>query len=205
MTHTILKIAKVLSMVLLISSFNLHAKTILFIGDSLTEGYGIPKEKSYPQLLLNQLKKEGYKDLKLINGSISGSTTASGLSRLRWFLKAKPNILVLALGANDGLRGITPQSTKKNLNEIIKKAKTNGLKIILAGLQMPPNYGKQFTKEFEKIYFDLAKEHKLELVPSLLKNVGGVKELNQEDGIHPNIKGHEILRDNVYPHLKKLL
>ena len=182
-----------------------YGKTILFLGDSLTEGYGIDKSKSYPQLLINKLRSEGQKELKFINGSVSGSTSASASSRLRWFLKSKPDVLVLALGANDGLRGIDPSSTYKNLEKVIKKAKDQKVKVLLLGLRMPPNYGAKYTSDFENIFKKLANKYDLVFVPYLLKNVAGEKDLNQEDGIHPNEKGHEVMMKNVYPKLKSIL
>jgi acyl-CoA thioesterase-1 len=182
-----------------------HAKTVLFLGDSLTEGYGIDKKLSYPELLLKKFKKEGKSELIFVNASISGSTSASAPSRLRWFMRSKPQVLVLALGANDGLRGVDLKSTKKNLQTVIDMAKKNKVTVILLGLRMPPNYGKEYTENFQKLYRELAKENSLVLVPQLLEGVAGVKELNQDDGIHPNEAGHQKMMDNVYPHLKKLL
>ncbi|MBT6325045.1 MAG: arylesterase [Bdellovibrionales bacterium] len=181
------------------------ANTVLFLGDSLTEGYGIKKSNSYPSLLQNKLKKEGYTTLKFINGSISGSTTASGLSRLKWYLKMKPSILVLILGANDGLRGIDPKITYNNLEKVILLAHKTKIKVLLVGLRMPPNYGEGFTDKFQQVFIDLAQKYKLTFVPQILKGVGGEILLNQEDGIHPNEKGHLKMMENVYPKLKELL
>ncbi len=178
--------------------------TILFVGDSLTEGYGVPKEKSYPSLVSDKLNKKG-KKVKILNGSVSGSTTASGISRLRWFLKAKPDFLLLALGANDGLRGIKLQESEKNLREIIKLAKSKKIKVILAGMLLPVNYGEKYRTEFEDMFKKLEKELTIYRIPFLLKGVGGEAEYNQNDGIHPNEKGHELIAETVLKTLEPLL
>tara|TARA_R110002072_G_scaffold64203_3_gene159483 strand:+ start:94523 stop:95089 length:567 start_codon:yes stop_codon:yes gene_type:complete len=178
--------------------------TILFLGDSLTAGYGVDKDKSFPEVIQRRLIKEGH-DVKILNGSISGSTSASALSRIRWYSRAKPTVLILALGANDGLRGVKVKTTKENLQKAITLAKKNKMKVLLAGMMLPPNYGKEFTSSFKKMYEKLSKDNNLTTVPFLLKGVAGEKDLNIEDGIHPNEKGHKIMADNVYPFLKELL
>lgn len=183
----------------------IYGKTVLFLGDSLTEGYGVSKNDSYAELLLSRLKVEGHQDLKFINGSISGSTTASGPSRMRWFLKAKPDILVLVLGANDGLRGLEIKSSYENLEKVILMAQKEKIKVLLVGVRMPPNYGKSFTKEFSQLFVNLAKKYKLAFVPQILKGVAGEEKLNQDDGIHPNEKGHKLMMENIYPKFKELL
>lgn len=180
------------------------ASTLLFLGDSLTEGYGVPKEKSYPSLVVSELKKKGLK-IKLLNGSVSGSTTASGLSRLRWFLKAKPSILILALGANDGLRGVKLSDSEKNLRGIIQLARDNKVKVVLAGMLLPMNYGEKYRTNFEKMYKKLEVEFSLVKIPFLLDGVGGEAKLNQEDGIHPNEAGHEKIAQTVLKTLGPLL
>ena len=180
------------------------ASTLLFLGDSLTEGYGVPKEKSYPSLVASELKKKGLK-IKLLNGSVSGSTTASGLSRLRWFLKAKPSILILALGANDGLRGVKLSDSEKNLRGIIQLARDNKVKVVLAGMLLPMNYGEKYRTNFEKMYKKLEVEFSLVKIPFLLDGVGGEAKLNQEDGIHPNEAGHEKIAQTVLKTLGPLL
>jgi len=169
---------------------------ILFLGDSLTEGYGVDKSKSYPQMVQKFLKEKGV-IIEVLNGSVSGSTTASSSSRLKWFLKAKPNILFLALGANDGLRGVKVSESKKNLRECIQAAKSAGLKVVLAGMMVPPNYGADYGLNFIAMFKELAKEEKLKLMPFLLKGVAGEEKLNQEDGIHPNESGHNVIGRNV--------
>jgi acyl-CoA thioesterase I len=183
----------------------LQAKTILFIGDSLTAGYGLDDEnKSYVKLIESELKKKG-KEVKVLNGSVSGSTTATGLKRLQWYKKAKADILVLALGANDGLRGLKIENTKKQLANIIDEAKKLDMEVLLAGMLMPPNYGPEYTKQFKNIFTELALEKKVRFIPFLLEGVAGVKELNQADGIHPNEKAQEILKNTVMAQLEPML
>lgn len=185
---------------------NVNAKTILFLGDSLTEGYGVAREKAYPKIIEQKLIEEGkVNDLKLLNGSISGSTSASAYKRLRFFLKAKPDILVLALGANDGLRGIKTEVTYEHLKKTIKLALEHKIKILLCGVRVPPNYGKEYHEKFVSIFTRLQKEFNLPFVPRILEGVAGVPELNQADGIHPNEKGHEILARTVHAKLKEIL
>jgi acyl-CoA thioesterase I len=178
--------------------------TILFIGDSLTEGYGVAKENGYVGLIEKELKGKGH-DVKMLNGSVSGSTTSSGLKRLRWFLKAKPDILVLELGANDGLRGVKIDVSRNNLDEMIKVALENKIKVLLAGMMLPPNYGPEYTKDFKNMYLELSKKYNIKMIPFILEGVAGKKELNQADGIHPNEKGHKILKVTVLKHLEPLL
>lgn len=177
---------------------------ILFLGDSITAGLGVMREESYPYLIDRMLKKKGHK-VRIYNGSISGSTSASALSRLKWFKRVKADILVLALGANDGLRGQPVKSMEKNLEKTVVFAKRSGMKVIVAGMKMPPNYGKKYTDDFEKVFFNLAKKHKTYLIPFLLEGVGGNPELNQADGIHPNKEGQKIIADNVIKYILELL
>ncbi len=174
------------------------------MGDSLTEGYRLAKEEAYPYLIEQELKKK-HVDLKVINGGVSGSTTASAMKRLDWYFKASPEMMILALGANDGLRGVKPEETEKNLEAVILKAKEKGIRVILGGIKMPPNYGKDFTKKFNAIFPELAKKHKLTFIPFLLENVAGVSKYNLPDGIHPNPDGHKIMAKNVLKYLEPLL
>lgn len=172
------------------------APTILFLGDSLTEGYGIAKDKSFPVIAQKKLKEKGI-DIKVVNGSVSGSTSASGISRLKWFSKARPDWVFLALGANDGLRLIKVEETQNNLGKVIALAKEKGIGVFLAGMMAPPNYGEEYTKAFQEIYANLKKEYDVPLLPFLLEGVAGEREFNQEDGIHPNVKGHELMGAKV--------
>lgn len=179
---------------------------ILFLGDSLTEGYGVSKDKSYPQWVKKKLEARGIQ-VEILNGSISGSTTASSLSRMKWFLKAKPHFVFLALGANDGLRGIKVEESEKNLGDAIALAQSKKIKVIIAGMMVPPNYGPDYGKKFKEMYPNLSKKYGVALLPFLLEGVAGEKEYNQEDGIHPNEAGHEKMGEKVadflYPLLKK--
>ena len=188
-----------------ITSALANTTEIVFLGDSLTAGYGIEKEKAYPQIVENKLKAKG-KDIKVLNGGVSGSTTAGGKSRLGWFLKkSNPDIMVLALGANDGLRGLKLSQSEKNLEEIINIAKKKNIKVLLAGMRLPPNYGKDYVEQFRSMYKKLKEKHSLKMIPFMLKDVGGRKELNIEDGIHPNEKGHEVIANTVIKYLEPLL
>lgn len=195
---------KIWILVLLISGSVFADSKLLVLGDSLTEGYGVDQEYSYPSLLEEKIKQYK-KSYKVINGGIAGSTTSSGLSRLNWYLKAKPKIVIIALGANDGLRGIKLDLSKKNLEGMIVKAKSAGAVVVLAGMRIPPNYGKEYTQKFSAMYTTLAKKHKTKLIPFLLKDVAGVKELNIEDGIHPNRDGYKIVAQTVFDNIKDSL
>lgn len=181
-------------------------KTILFFGNSLTAGYGIDPEESFAgrtQSRLDSLKKE----YRVINGGLSGETTAGGLSRLDWFLEEEPYLFVLELGGNDGLRGIALTETKKNLLAIVDKvrAKYPNTKIILAGMQIPPNMGQEYTEEFKAIYPAVAKEKNIELIPFLLEGVAGDPDLNLPDGIHPTAEGHRLVMETLWPYISKAL
>ncbi|MFC0262617.1 arylesterase [Fontibacter flavus] len=181
-------------------------KLILFFGNSLTAGYGIELEDSFTGLVAQRIDSLGM-DYRVINAGLSGETTASGLSRLDWFLEEEPYIFVLELGGNDGLRGITLSETKKNLKAMIQlvKAKYPETIIILAGMQIPPNMGQEYIKEFEEIYPQVADEEKVKLIPFLLDGVAGNPDLNLPDGIHPTEEGHLIVFQTVWENLKDLL
>jgi acyl-CoA thioesterase-1 len=179
---------------------------ILCLGDSLTAGYGLNPEQAYPQLLSQRFKADG-QSVKMINAGLSGSTTASGEKRLKWHLKGKKkaDVLLLALGANDGLRGLRLEKSKEHLSKLIALGKEQGMEVILAGMKIPPNYGLAYTKSFENMYLELATEHQITLIPFLLEGVAGERSLNLADGIHPNAKGQEILAKTVYPYLQSAL
>jgi acyl-CoA thioesterase I len=185
-------------------SYTAGAARILFLGDSLTEGYGIAQEDAFPALVEQSLRKDGY-TVEAVNGGVSGSTTASAPGRLRWHLKAKPDILVLALGANDGLRGIPPAEIRKNLIATLDIARQNKLKILLVGMKMPPNYGAAYAQQFEAIFPELAKRYAAPLVPFMLDRIAGEPDLNLADGIHPNEKGHRLMAEVMTKALKPFL
>ena len=180
-------------------------RVVLFLGDSLTAGLGVEPEEAYPQLLGAMLVRDGITDVRIVNGSISGSTSASAMTRLKWYGKLHPSVLFLALGANDGLRGLTIEEIAKNLAEVISTAQAQGMSVILAGMELPPNYGDAYTGAFRKVYLDLAACYEIELIPFLLEGVGGVAALNQADSIHPNGEGHRKIALQVYPLLKQHL
>lgn len=181
-------------------------KTILFFGDSLTAGYGLSVEEAFPAIVEEKFNKLG-KATKVVNAGLSGETSAGGLSRIDWVLRQPVDIFVLELGANDGLRGLPLDQTRKNLQAIIDKvkAKNPGVKIVIAGMMVPPNMGPDYTSQFKKIFPELAKKNDAALIPFLLENVAGNEKLNLPDGIHPNIEGHRIVADNVYKVIDPLI
>ena len=178
--------------------------TILMLGDSLTEGTGVKKNQAYPYLVEQKLRAQGVPSIKVINAGVSGSTSASALSRLKWHLRSIPEILLLAQGANDGLRGLSTAQMKRNLAKTIELALSKGVRVVLAGMKMPPNYGAEYTREFEKVVYQLAKEYDIVFIPFLLKGVAGDPKLNFPDGLHPNERGHQIIAELVYKTLVKL-
>jgi acyl-CoA thioesterase I len=181
-------------------------KVILFFGDSLTAGYGLSTEEAFPALIEKELNKSD-KKVHVVNAGLSGETSAGGLSRINWILRQPVDVFVLELGANDGLRGLPIEQTRKNLQSIIEKVKAKypDCKIVLAGMMVPPNMGKQYTDEFKSIYPDLAKKNNATLIPFILEDVGGIEKLNQADGIHPNVEGHKIIANNLKKVFEKLI
>lgn len=181
-------------------------KTILFYGDSLTAGYGIGQELAFPKLIEDKLKADGY-DVEVVNGGLSGETSAGGLTRIDWMLNRKYDVFILELGGNDGLRGLPIAETRKNLKEIIKRVRVKNpdTKIVVAGMMVPPNMGPEYSKEFQGVFKEVAESNDAVLIPFLLEDVGGIERLNQPDGIHPNAEGHQIIADNIYPVIKSQL
>ncbi|MBU3917364.1 arylesterase [bacterium] len=190
---------------ILISTSLIAETRILFLGDSITAGYGIEKTQAYPFLVDKALKKSGYKNIKVINAGISGSTSASAVSRLKWYLRIKPDILVLALGGNDGLRGLSVKEMKANLEKTIQLALQNKLRIILAGMEIPTNYGPKYMSDFRGVFRKLADNYPVTFMPFLLKDVGGIASLNLPDGIHPTPEGHQIIADNIMKYILETL
>lgn len=179
---------------------------ILSVGDSLTFGLGVPAEKTWPALLEAKLKTDGYPGVKVINAGSSGATTAFGLSTLKFHLKrGKPDLIIYALGANDGLRGIDPATTHKNLSAAMELIQAQGIKVLLLGMKAPPNYGEKFPKDFESSFAKVKDKYKPAFVPFFLEGVAGKPEFNQADGIHPNEKGYEQVLSLIYPKVKELL
>ena len=178
---------------------------ILILGDSLTEGYGVSAQQAFPSLLEKKLNNEFSSDknrsYEIINAGISGSTSSGGVSRIEWLLKSKPDFLILALGGNDGLRGVPVEETKNNLEKIILAAKSKDIPTLLAGMKMPPNYGIEYTREFSKLFEDLANQEDVPLIPFLLEGVGGNPAMNLPDRIHPNSAGHQKIAETVFQKL----
>ena len=185
---------------------NVEAKRarIVFLGDSLTAGYGLDIDDSVPSLVQKQLDAEGY-NYEVVNAGVSGDTSAGGLRRLDWSLDGDVRILVLELGANDGLRGLPVTGMKENLRTIIKTAKMRGIEVLLTGMEAPPNYGQAYTSDFRRVFRDVAAEEKVAFMPFYLYQVAGVPTLNIADGMHPNPAGARIVEANLWRSLKPLL
>jgi acyl-CoA thioesterase-1 len=177
---------------------------VVFLGDSLTAGLGLPADQSYPSLIGRKLKEKGY-DFEVVNAGVSGDTSAGGLRRLEWSLEGDVRALVLALGANDGLRGLPPDEMKKNLAAAIERARSRNIPVVLAGMEAPPNFGADYTRAFRQVYTDLAKEYDVRFVPFMLNGVAGNAALNQGDGIHPNARGAAIVADLIWAELQPAL
>jgi acyl-CoA thioesterase-1 len=181
-------------------------KTILFFGDSITAGLGIDPDQAFPALI--QKKVEGEKWMfRVINGGVSGETSAGGLRRINWVLQRKIDVLILELGGNDALRGVDLENTKSNLQGIIERVRKKDpeVRIIVAGMQAPPNLGLAYTTKFQKMYPDLVKKNKTDFIPFILQDVGGIRDLNLPDGIHPTVEGHKIVAETVWKVLKPVL
>ena len=176
---------------------------IAVLGDSLTAGLGVAKAASYPSLLQEKLDAAGL-DFEVVNAGVSGDTSAGGLARLDWALDGDVRVLIVALGGNDGLRGLPPAELQANLAQIIERAQARGITVILAGMEAPPNYGRDYIVAFHTIYPALAAKYRVALVPFLLQGVGGIADLNQADGIHPTAAGGRIVADNVWAVLKPI-
>ncbi|MGI9530904.1 arylesterase [Lutimonas sp.] len=189
-----------------VSESKSSTKTILFFGNSLTAGMGLEVEEAFPALIQQKLDSANL-SFNVINAGLSGETTASGENRLSWLLKQKIDVFVLELGANDGLRGIPLDETKKNLQKMIIEVKEHNSEVIivLAGMQIPPNMGVDYVRDFKNIFPDLATENSIELIPFLLQDVAGDSNLNQPDGIHPTAEGQRIVAENVWQVLQKVL
>jgi len=183
-----------------------NAKTILFFGNSLSAGYGLDPELAFPALIQQKIDSLKW-NFRVINAGLSGETSAGGLRRIDWLLQRPIEVFVLELGGNDGLRGITLDLTKKNLQTIIERVKRKypAAKIVIAGMQVPPNLGQEYTAPFRALYAELAKKHNALLIPFLLEGVGGIPHLNLPDGIHPTAAGHRIVAKNVWKVLLPLL
>ncbi len=181
-------------------------KTIVFLGDSLSAGSGVQPKEAFPALVGEKIHERGL-SYEVVNAGVGGDTTAGGLRRLDWLLQRKVDLLVLELGGNDGLRGLPVSNIKANLQAMIGKAKAKypDVQIVVAGMQMPPNVGAKYAEEFRQAFFDVAKENNATMIPFLLEGVGGLREYNQPDLIHPNPTGHKLVADVVWKTIEPLL
>lgn len=177
---------------------------IVALGDSLTAGLGVAPDEAYPARLEQRLRREGYA-YRVINAGVSGDTTAGGLRRVDWVLRSGPEIVIVALGANDGLRGQSPQAMRANLEAIVVRLQTAGARILLTGMRLPPNYGAEFTTQFEAVFPAVARSTRVALMPFLLDGVATDPRLNQPDGIHPTAAGYQVIADRLWPYLRPLL
>lgn len=178
--------------------------TIVAFGDSLTAGLGVAADDSYPSQLQRRLDAAGYR-YRVINAGVSGDTTAGGLRRVEWVLKSRPRLVILELGANDGLRGIDLAQTRTNLEQIIRRLHAAGVTVVLTGMKLPLNYGPEYTERFATIYPDLARAYRLAFLPFFLEGVAAQTALNQADGIHPTDEGYKVVVDHLLPVLEPLL
>lgn len=177
---------------------------VVALGDSLTAGLGLVESESYPGLLQAMIDRDGYQ-YEVINAGVSGDTSAGGLRRLDWVLKDDVQVLIVALGANDGLRGLPIAQMKKNLAEIIERAQARGIVVLLAGMEAPPNYGADYAASYRQAFSDLASKYRVTFVPFMLTGVAGVSHLNQADGIHPSADGTAVVAENIWKALRPVL
>lgn len=179
-------------------------RTIVALGDSLTAGYGVAPDEAWPALIQARLRREGFRHL-VVNAGVSGDTTAGGLRRVDWVLRARPEVAIIALGANDGLRGQSVQTMRENLDRIVERLRASGARVLLAGMRLPPNYGADFTRDFAAVYPEIARRTGIAFMPFLLDGVAADPRLNQGDGVHPNAAGHRVIAERLWPHLRALL
>lgn len=179
-------------------------RVIVAFGDSLTAGLGVTSEDSYPARLQARLRAEGY-DYRVVNAGASGDTTAGGLRRVDWALKNRPDIVIVALGANDALRGQDLAGVRANLDAMVARFQKGGARVLVAGMEVPPNYGARYAAELRRLYADVARQRKAAFMPFLLDGVAGNPRLNQPDGIHPTAEGYRIVVEHLWPHLKPML
>ncbi|MFQ5588212.1 MAG: arylesterase [Nitrospiria bacterium] len=179
-------------------------RVIVAFGDSLTAGLGVASDQTYPALLDKKLKALGH-PYKVINAGVSGETTAGGLRRVSWILKSEPDVVILELGANDGLRGLSLLEMEKNLSGIIQKLQNRDVQVILAGMKIPPNYGARYTQAFAAIYPRLAARFDITLIPFFLEGVAAKPALNQADGIHPTAEGYAVITEQIWPIIQKVI
>lgn len=197
---------RVLVLGLCFSPFVVSAKTIMIVGDSLSAGYGIQPQQGWVHLLQKRLDQQYPKQHKVVNASVSGETTSGALARLPKLLQThRPDVVVIELGGNDGLRGQPPQMIQKNLANLIQHSQKAKAKVVIFGMKMPPNYGSAYSKAFENNYKVVSQQYKVKLLPFFLEGIAGNKQLMQKDLIHPNAKAQPILLNNAYPYIKGAL
>lgn len=189
---------------LILATLAAPAASVLCLGDSLTAGYGLDESQAWPALVEAGARAAG-RDWTLINAGVSGDTTAGGLRRLKWALRAKPDLVVVALGANDGMRGVDPSTTRANLAAIVDRARAAGARVALAGMRLPTNFGDERAAAFSAVFADVAREKQVPLLPFLLEGVAGVPELNQADGIHPTAEGQRRVAATMQAFIERAL
>lgn len=177
---------------------------VVYLGDSLAAGYGLPEEEAFPAVVEGLLRERGL-EIETVNAGVSGDTTAGGRSRIDWLLRQRPDLVVVELGANDGLRGLSPEMTEENLEAIIEAALASGAGVLLTGMKVPPNYGGDYARRFEAVFTRLAETYPVEFLPFLLEGVAGRPALNLADGIHPNAEGHRRVAANLAPYVEAAL
>jgi acyl-CoA thioesterase-1 len=179
-------------------------RVIVAFGDSLTAGLGVPADQTYPALLGERLRREGY-GYRVVNAGVSGDTTAGGLRRVDWALRLKPEIVILELGVNDALRGQSLVSVRANLDQLVRRFQAAGARVLLAGMRLPPNYGTRYAEDFHRLFGEVARARNAPHMPFFLEGVGAVARLNQADGIHPTAEGYAVVVERLWPHLLPLL
>ena len=200
----LLRALPVVLLLLVASPASAADHVIAALGDSLTAGLGVSPEEAYPAMLEARLRREGF-EYRVINAGVSGDTSAGGLRRIDWVLKLRPDVVIVALGANDGLRGQAPDVLRDNLTRIIERARAAGVRVLLAGMRLPPNYGDDYARAFAGVYPAVARATGVPLAPFLLDGVAGDARLNQPDGIHPTVEGQRVIAERLWPYLKPLL
>ncbi len=179
-------------------------RVIVALGDSLTAGFGVAQDEAYPVRLAARLQREGYR-YRVVNAGVSGDTSAGALRRLDWVLRSRPAIVIVAVGANDGLRGQSVAALRRNLDQIVERGQSAGARVLLTGMRLPPNYGDEYAQAFARVFPAVARRRHVALMPFLLDGVAAIPSLNQPDGIHPNAAGHAIIAKRLWPHLLPLL
>jgi len=194
----------VLQLVALAPSATAQERVIVAFGDSLTAGLGVPADQTYPALLGERLRREGY-EYKVVNAGVSGDTTAGGLRRVDWALRLKPEIVILELGVNDALRGQNLASVRANLDQLVARFQAAGTRVLIAGMRLPPNYGTPYAEDFRRLFGEVARARSAPHIPFFLDGVGAIPRLNQADGIHPTAEGYAIVVEGLWPYLVPLL